>query len=68
MLRYLVSRGVRALVTIFLVLSFAFVILRLSGDPALLILSPDAVEKYNTLFRFLFPIKRVQIELQNIWS
>ncbi len=51
MLRYLVSRGVRALVTIFLVLSFAFVILRLSGDPALLIMSPDAPPEALEAFR-----------------
>lgn len=51
MLRYLASRGVRALVTIFLVLSFAFVILRLSGDPALLILSPDAPPEAIEAFR-----------------
>jgi len=51
MLRYLASRGVRALVTIFLVLSFAFVILRLSGDPALLILSPDAPPEALEAFR-----------------
>mmetsp|Transcript_21404 Transcript_21404/g.28719 ORF Transcript_21404/g.28719 Transcript_21404/m.28719 type:complete len:107 (+) Transcript_21404:2120-2440(+) len=30
--------------------------------------SPDIHEKYNTLFRFLLPIKRVQLELQNVWS
>lgn len=36
--------------------------------PKHLILSTDTIEKYNSLFRFLFPIKRVQIELQNVWS
>jgi hypothetical protein len=36
--------------------------------PKHLILSADALEKYNTLFRFLFPIKRVQVELQNVWA
>ncbi len=30
--------------------------------------SPDVVEKYNTLFRFLLPIKRVQLDLQYIWA
>ena len=28
----------------------------------------DAIEKYNSLFRFLFPIKRAQVELQHVWS
>ena len=36
--------------------------------PKQLIFSPDAVDKYNALFKFLFPIKRVQIELQHVWS
>lgn len=36
--------------------------------PKQLVLSPDALEKCNCLFRFLFPIKRVQIELQHVWS
>ena len=36
--------------------------------PHHLLLSDDLLEKYNSLFRFLFPIKRVQMELQNVWS
>ena len=36
--------------------------------PLHLMFSPDILEKYNTLFRFLLPIKRVQLELQHIWS
>jgi peptide/nickel transport system permease protein len=51
MLNYLASRVLRALVTIFLVLSFAFLILRMSGDPALLILSPDAPPEALEAFR-----------------
>jgi gamma-tubulin complex component 4 len=31
--------------------------------PLHLMFSPDVTEKYNTLFRFLLPIKRVQLEL-----
>ena len=42
MLRFIATRVLRALITIFLVLTFAFFILRMSGDPALLIMSPDA--------------------------
>ncbi len=30
--------------------------------------SPDVIEKYNILFRYLLPIKRVQLELQYVWS
>jgi len=51
MLNYIASRGLRALVTLFLVLSFAFVILRLSGDPAMLIMSPDAPPEALEAFR-----------------
>lgn len=51
MLRYLGSRLMRAVLTIFLVLSFAFIILRLSGDPAILIMSPDAPPEALEAFR-----------------
>lgn len=51
MLPYFASRLFRSLLTIFLVLSFAFVILRLSGDPALIILSPDAPPEAIEAFR-----------------
>jgi peptide/nickel transport system permease protein len=50
-LNYIASRGLRAVVTLFLVLSFAFVILRLSGDPAMLIISPDAPPEALEAFR-----------------
>lgn len=51
MSHYLMSRLLRALLTLFLVLSFAFIILRLSGDPAMLILSPDAPPEAIEAFR-----------------
>jgi peptide/nickel transport system permease protein len=51
MLSYIASRGLRAAMTLFLVLSFAFVILRLSGDPAMLIMSPDAPPEALEAFR-----------------
>jgi peptide/nickel transport system permease protein len=51
MLSYFATRLLRALITIFLVLSFAFVILRLSGDPAMLIMSPDAPPEALEAFR-----------------
>lgn len=51
MARYFLSRLGRALLTVFLVLSFAFVILRLSGDPALMIMSPDAPPEAIEAFR-----------------
>src|SRR6218665_1849666 len=48
---YIVARLLRALVTGFLVLSFAFVILRLSGGPALLIMSADVRAEALEAFR-----------------
>lgn len=51
MLNYLSERIFRLLITLFLVLSFAFVILRLSGDPALIIMSPDAPPEAIAAFR-----------------
>ncbi len=40
--RFLLVRVARALVTIILVVTFAFIVLRLSGDPAQIILGPEA--------------------------
>jgi peptide/nickel transport system permease protein len=51
MLRFLVTRSARALLTIAMVVTFAFVVLRLSGDPAQLIMGseapPDAVAAFR---------------------
>lgn len=51
MLRYLLLRAGRALLTIALVVTFAFVVLRLSGDPALLIMGPEAPPEAIAAFR-----------------
>jgi len=51
MLRYLATRLLRALLTIAMVVTFAFVVLRLSGDPALLIMSVDAPPEAVEAFR-----------------
>lgn len=51
MLRFLALRLARAALTITLVVTFAFVVLRLSGDPALTIMSPDAPAEALTAFR-----------------
>ena len=51
MLRFLLIRLGRALLTVLLVITFAFFVLRLSGDPALLILSPDAPPEAIAAFR-----------------
>jgi peptide/nickel transport system permease protein len=51
MIRFLAIRVLRALLTIALVVTFAFVVLRLSGDPALLIMSVDAPPEAIAAFR-----------------
>ncbi|WP_426955029.1 ABC transporter permease [Muricoccus radiodurans] len=51
MLRFLSTRLARALLTMVLVVTFAFVVLRLSGDPALLIMSADAPPEAIAAFR-----------------
>jgi peptide/nickel transport system permease protein len=51
MLRFFGIRLARALLTLVLVVTFAFVVLRLSGDPALLIMSPDAPPEAIAAFR-----------------
>lgn len=58
MLRYLVSRLLRAALTIAAVVTFSFLVLRASGDPALLILSPDAPPEALEAFRASWGLDR----------
>ncbi len=58
MLRYLLSRLLRAVLTIAAVVTFAFVVLRLSGDPALLIMSVDAPPEAVEAFRAAWGLDR----------
>ncbi|GIX11828.1 ABC transporter permease [Elioraea sp.] len=58
MLRYLLSRVARAILTIVAVVTFAFVVLRLSGDPALLIMSVDAPPEAIEAFRAAWGLDR----------
>ena len=51
MLRFLGFRLLRAAITIVLVVSFAFVVLRLSGDPAQIIMGADAPPEAIAAFR-----------------
>jgi peptide/nickel transport system permease protein len=51
MLRFLLIRLARALLTVALVVTFAFVVLRLSGDPALIIMSNEAPAEAIAAFR-----------------
>lgn len=58
MLRYLAQRLLRALLTIFLVVTFAFFVLHLSGDPAMMILSADAPPESIAAFRAAWGLDR----------
>jgi peptide/nickel transport system permease protein len=51
MLRFIALRLARSALTIILVVTFAFAVLRLSGDPALAIMSPDAPVEAIAAFR-----------------
>ena len=51
MVQFFATRLLRAVITIALVVTFAFVVLRLSGDPALIILGPEAPPEAITAFR-----------------
>ena len=51
MLRFFALKIGRALLTVFLVVTFAFIVLRLSGDPALMMMSVDAPPEAIAAFR-----------------
>lgn len=51
MIRFVLARLLRAFVTILAVMTFAFVVLRLSGDPALVMMGPDAPSEAVDAFR-----------------
>jgi peptide/nickel transport system permease protein len=51
MLRFLVGKCLRALATLLFVVTFAFVVLRLSGDPAIMMMGPEAPPDAITAFR-----------------
>lgn len=51
MIRFILIRLLRALVTILAVITFAFVVLRMSGDPAQVMLGPDVPEESLRAFR-----------------
>jgi peptide/nickel transport system permease protein len=58
MLRFLGLRLARAVLTIALVVTFAFVVLRLSGDPAMIIMSPEAPPEAIAAFRHAWGLDR----------
>jgi peptide/nickel transport system permease protein len=60
MIRFLGSRLLRAAITIVMVVTFAFVVLRLSGDPAQIIMGadapPEAVDAFRTAWGLDQPV------------
>ena len=51
MIRFVLTRLLRAFVTILAVVTFAFVVLRMSGDPAQVMLGPDVPQEAVDAFR-----------------
>lgn len=51
MFSFILAKLTRAALTILLVMSFAFIVLRLSGDPAMVLLGPDAPSDAIDAFR-----------------
>ncbi len=51
MIRFIAVRLLRAMITIFAVVTFAFVVLRMSGDPAQVMLGPDVPQEAVDAFR-----------------
>lgn len=58
MIRYIATRLLRATLTIALVVTFAFIVLRLSGDPATIILGPEAPPEAIEAFRHNWGLDR----------
>lgn len=51
MIRFVLTRLFRAIITILAVITFAFVVLRMSGDPAQVMLGPDVPQESVDAFR-----------------
>lgn len=51
MISFFLTRLLRAFITVMLVVTFAFIVLRMSGDPAQIILGPDAPPQAIEAFR-----------------
>jgi len=73
MVSFVLSRLIRAVVTIFAVVTFAFVVLRMSGDPAQVMLGPDvpqdAVDAFRTAWGLDQPLWKQYIAyLQSIFT
>ena len=57
-LSYFLGKIARALVTMLLVVTFVFIVLRLTGDPAFIILPDDATEQERQEFREMWGLDR----------
>lgn len=49
--RFIAQRGIRSVITLWIVVTVVFIVLRLSGDPALTMLGPDASQPALDAFR-----------------
>ena len=62
MLRFVLIKGSRALISVALVVTFTFVILRLSGDPVTTLLGPDVTAEELEAFRIRHGLDRSVLE------
>ncbi|MDZ5695972.1 MULTISPECIES: ABC transporter permease [Phyllobacteriaceae] len=58
MVRFVLTRLLRALITIAAVVTFAFIVLRMSGDPAQVMLGPDVPQEAVEAFRHAWGLDR----------
>ncbi len=58
MIRFVLTRLFRALITILAVVTFAFIVLRMSGDPAQVMLGPDVPQESIDAFRAAWGLDR----------
>lgn len=62
--RFVMQKILRALFTMLLVVSFVFVILRLAGDPALILLSPETPQASIDAYRRMVGLDRPQVGVE----
>ena len=58
MLRYILRKGLRALMTMFLVVTFTFLILRISGDPTEIMFPDDVPQEVKDAYRIAWGLDK----------
>ena len=58
MLRYILRKALRALMTMFLVVTFTFLILRISGDPTEIMFPDDVPQEVKDAYRIAWGLDK----------